>query len=232
VAGKASRQGNTACLNSFVAGSITNAAIPPPGVLVGALSATLATGVQTSLSCAASGGGAITTKAIQDDAVLVIADAAGAVDTMELILVNGALAVGATSITFDSQTIRTSHPAGSGIWLIAFKPYLALNSGAPADNALGTEVGFTGYLRQAMTWTAPTAADPPVSATLGVLTFGPFTAGTGATVSYSSLMDIPLSAGVGVVANMYAYWTLTTAKTPGTGDSIQVAAAAISMSMS
>src|SRR5436853_5922274 len=179
--GEFSRAGNTRALNANLGSAITGGVICPGGDLVAKLSATLATGAQTTASTAASGGGAVFTKPIPDDAVLAIVDSAGAVDTMEVVTVNGAIANAATSFTFDSQTIKNSHAAGSGVWLLAWKPYLALllsqkDSGAvsaPTDNTMGTEYHEAGYARQLVPWTAPTAADPPVAANQASITYGP-----------------------------------------------------------
>lgn len=230
--GELSRAGNTAALNAALGCSITGAGVNPPGRWIGALSVTLATGVATTLTCAAATGGAVLTQAIPDDSVIIVADAAGAVDTMELFTVNGAQAVGAGSITFDSQTVRTSHPNGSGIWLVAWKHYLALflSSGSPGDNALGTEYAQTGYARQALNWVAPTAADPPVAVTNAILTFGPLSGANGTDiVSFAADRD-SLSGPAGAVAgNMGAWWTFGATRTPNAGDSLQIAAAALSM---
>jgi hypothetical protein len=109
-----------------------------------------------------------------------------------------------------------------------FTPFVALNSTAPTDSTLGGEYTATGYARQSVAFSAPTAADPPVTSNSGGLTFGPFTANTGATLSYASLMD-GVSGGT-ALANMYIWWTLTTPKTPATGDSATVAVGAITAS--
>jgi hypothetical protein len=109
-----------------------------------------------------------------------------------------------------------------------YTPFIALNSTAPTDSTLGGEYTATGYARQSVAFSAPTAADPPVTSNSGGLTFGPFTANTGATLSYASLMD-GVSGGT-ALANMYAWWTLTTPKTPANGDSATVAVGAITLS--
>lgn len=109
-----------------------------------------------------------------------------------------------------------------------YTPFIALNSTAPTDSTLGGEYTATGYARQSVAFSAPTAADPPVTSNSGGLTFGPFTANTGATLSYGSLMD-GVSGGT-ATANMYAWWTLTTPKTPANGDSATVAVGSITLS--
>lgn len=99
---------------------------------------------------------------------------------------------------------------------------IVLCTSAPASNTIGTEYGATGYARQAVTFSAPTAADPPVTSNTSLLTFGPFTAGTGAQITHAEL--VVASAGtIDAATEMYYYWTLTTPKTPGTGDSATIA---------
>jgi hypothetical protein len=225
-----SRKGNTRALNGALGTGITGGSINPPGDQVGALSATLGTGVATTLACAASGGGAVLTKAIPDKACLVIVGAAGDVDSMELVAVNGGVAVGGVAVTFQSQTIRVSHAAGSLLFLVAHKHWLALISTttAPTDNSLGSELVFSGYARQQLLWTAPTAADPPVAANQVLFTFGPMSgAPTGsAVVTYASDMDC---SSAGAADNQNGWWTLASTRTPVGGDSITVGAAALSM---
>jgi hypothetical protein len=110
-----------------------------------------------------------------------------------------------------------------------YSGYIALTTTAPTDSTIGTEYAATGYARQAVAWTSPTAADPPVSSNSGALTFGPFTAGTGSTISYGELTDQSAGA-ITATTQMYAWWTFGTAKTPANGDSATIAIAALSMS--
>lgn len=229
--GELSRKGNTRALNGALNTSITStqaaAAVCPPGDQIAALSATLATGAQTSLACAASGGGSTVSKALADDSVIIVCDSAGAVDTMELFCVNGAVAAAATSITFDSQTVRTSHAAGSLVFAVAARMFAALLFATPGDNALGSELAFTGYARQPIPWTAPTAADPPVASTSATMTFGPMSGADGTkTVGFISAMDC-LSAGA--ADNQQGWWTLAATRVPNAGDSIQVSSGALTM---
>lgn len=98
--------------------------------------------------------------------------------------------------------------------------YLALCSTAPADNTLGTEITTAGYARQAVTWSAPSAADPPETHGTTQLTFGPFTADP-PNVTHCMLMD---AASGGTVANMLMWWALDVAKDAAVNESIQVAA--------
>src|ERR1035437_121389 len=227
--GEFTRKGNlraeNANLMSMVAGGIN-----APGDQVAALSTTLGTGVATTASTAAATSGAIFTKAIADKSILALCDAAGAVDQMETVTVNGGIAISATSFTFASQTIRVSHANGSLVVLLAFKAYLSLIAAttAPTDNTLGSpELVFTGYARQLLPFTPPTVADPPVAANSATVTFGPMSTADGTkTVTYGELMDCLTG---GTADNAYAWWTWGTTRTPNAGDSIQIAAAALTM---
>lgn len=227
--GDLSRIGWIHALNATVgtANGVTSTSVQtgPPGDLIGNLSAVI---TATSLPTAASGGGAVTTKQIPDGAVVAVIAAAGTIDTMEFFTVNnaGALAAGATAITVDSQTARSAHAGGDPVYLVAFAPYLALATTTPTSHALGTEYTATGYARQLVAQTPTTVADPPVAANSGIITFGPMTAGTGSTVTCGQIMD---NLTGGTADNMYAFFTWGTSKTPGTNDSLQIAAAALSL---
>jgi hypothetical protein len=112
--------------------------------------------------------------------------------------------------------------------------YLALLTAAPSDATTdGTisvsEYGATGYSRQSVSWTAPTlnGSSIPESQNSGIITFGPFSAGTGATVSYAALV----SAASGTTGDMLAWWSLDTSRTPAVNDSITVAANALKLSV-
>lgn len=118
---------------------------------------------------------------------------------------------------------RTQSPATGSV-------FLALLTAAPTDTNLTmaavTEYGATGYARQTIAWSAATAAEPSVIANSGTITFGPFTAGTGAAVTHAAVCD----ASSGTTANIIGTFALTTSRTPATGDSLQAAAASISFS--
>lgn len=119
----------------------------------------------------------------------------------------------------DAVTGRATQTAAS--------TYLALWTSAtvPNDTTAGTEYTATGYARVAVTWgnadgtatTAPSlnASNVPQTANNNTITFGPFTAGTGATITYAALY----SASTG--GSVLAWWTLDTARTPSTNDSLQ-----------
>jgi hypothetical protein len=110
--------------------------------------------------------------------------------------------------------------------------YLALLTAAPGDTttpATMTEYGATGYSRQTVTWTSPAlnGSNVPESTNSGVLTFGPFTAGTGATISHCALV----TSASGTSGEIRAWWSLDTSRTPGTNDSLQFAANALKLSV-
>jgi hypothetical protein len=148
----------------------------------------------------------------------------------EAFITSGSTASGATSITTVSQTANRARAIGDLIVLLQVpQPYIALYTATPADNTLGTEYTATGYARQAITWTLPTAADPPNTWSTSQLTFGPMTGGTGSSIGWASAME--LSSG-GTAANMQAWWTLTNAKNPGVNDSVVIASGSGGIAMS
>lgn len=107
--------------------------------------------------------------------------------------------------------------------------YLALLTAAPTDsttNATMTEYGATGYARQACAFAAP-SGDPSATSNSGTLTFGPFTAGTGATVTHCAIV----SSASGTTGDFIYYFTLDVSKTPTTGDSIVFAAGDLDVSL-
>jgi hypothetical protein len=119
--------------------------------------------------------------------------------------------------------IVTGRAAGPGVRTM----YLALLTALPADSAtIATlaETTMTGYARQAMAMSAPTAATPPSTGNTAQLTVGPVT-GTMATVSHAALV----SSASGTTGDFVALWALTTARTPLSGDSLQAAIAAFTL---
>lgn len=108
--------------------------------------------------------------------------------------------------------------------------YLALCTTAPTDTALGTELttpGTNGYDREIVAWDATVAGDPSVIDNTSQITFGPFTADLGI-VTHIMLMDV--STGGTAADNMFYWWAVDTSKDPANGDSITIAAGALSMS--
>lgn len=110
--------------------------------------------------------------------------------------------------------------------------YLALLTAAPTDTttlAGMSEYTATGYSRVSVSWSTPAlnGSGVPESANSGAITFGPFTAGTGATISHCALVD----AASGTTGNILAFWTLDTSRTPATNDSVQFATSALKISV-
>lgn len=122
--------------------------------------------------------------------------------------------------------IVTGRAAGPG----ARTMYLALYTTNPNDAstmasiAPGVETTMTGYARQSMAFTAPSAADPPETHNSGVVTFGPVT-GSMATVTGFGIV----STSSGASGDFAAWGALTTSRTPTSGDSLQAAIAAFSL---
>jgi hypothetical protein len=118
---------------------------------------------------------------------------------------------------------KTQSPATGSV-------YLALLTAAPSDTTLTmagvTEYGATGYARQVFGPGSASAAEPSVISNAGTITFGPMTAGTGATVTHAAICD----AVSGTTANIIATMALTASRTPAVGDSLQAAAAAFTVS--
>jgi hypothetical protein len=99
--------------------------------------------------------------------------------------------------------------------------YLALITALPAGPDTATladfaanEISTAGYSRQAVTWSAP-SGDPSAIANDTEITFGPFTADP-PEVGYCFLCDT----SIGTSGNVLAYWTLTTPRNAGNGDTL------------
>ena len=110
--------------------------------------------------------------------------------------------------------------------------YLALLTAAPTDTttpATMTEYAATGYSRQTVTWSTPAlnGSSVPESSNTATITFGPFTAGTGATVSHCALV----TSASDTTGTIEAWWSLDTSRTPSTNDSLQFAASALKLAV-
>jgi hypothetical protein len=217
----------------------------PPGDFVGVVTTALtADTAYTSLTLSGN-----LNKYIPNNAVLLIAGVSGAVNTWDICTVNltGGYAAGTGSGGITVQSFRPHRTTGTTdrLYLIGFAPFLALNTTAPTQIALGTEVDTPnthGYTRQPLTYTATTGgvrsslASNPAMANNATITFGPFTQAE-SSVTNGSIMDsdgtqfsgVQNSANGNDAANMYAYFTWGTAKTPGVNDSLQISAAALSL---
>lgn len=110
--------------------------------------------------------------------------------------------------------------------------YLALLTAAPDDTTTlsgMTEYGATGYSRQSVTWSSPAlnGSSVPETSNSATVTFGPFTAGTGSTVSHCALV----TASSGTSGSILAWWSLDTSRTPSTNDSLQFATGSLKLSV-
>lgn len=119
--------------------------------------------------------------------------------------------------------IVTGRAAGPG----ARTTYVALLTAAPTDaSTLGTmtELTTSGYARQSVAWSAPSAADPPETHNTNTITFGPFTADP-PNVTHFAIV----SASSGTTGDFLAWGALTTPRDATTGDSLQAASSAFSL---
>jgi hypothetical protein len=120
---------------------------------------------------------------------------------------------------------RTQSPGAGTTYLLLGTSATVPTDAASTIAASGvTEYTATGYARQPITWGAATVATPSVIANSGAITFGPFTAGTGAIVRYALVVDSVSGAG-----NVIDVFQITD-RTPATGDSLQAANGAITSS--
>jgi hypothetical protein len=108
---------------------------------------------------------------------------------------------------------------GGQLALLTVQPnaWLALCTTPPGVQLLGTEYAATGYARQLVPMGLPTETDPPTLTNPGQVTFGPFTANVGDTVTHAMLMAAQLG---GTQANMIHFWELDLARTPAQGDTL------------
>lgn len=119
--------------------------------------------------------------------------------------------------------IVTGRNAGPG----ARTMYLALLTAAPTDAstlATMTEVSTSGYARQSVAFSAPSAADPPETHNTATITFGPFSADP-PNVTHFALV----SASSGTTGDLVAWGAWGTARDAANGDSLQVAASGVSI---
>lgn len=224
MAGEFSRNSNFRGLNTAL--SIGGPSGSNLGDIVATVTTPISAGTAATTSLVCSGG---LSRALPSGTVIIATSTTGT--NTEAYLLNGAHTAAVTTLTVTSQTANRARANGDLVWVLQVpQPYLALitNATAPLDNALGTEYTATGYARQAVTWSAPTAADPPVTGNTALITWGPMSAGTGAVLASLSLMEL-LTAGT--AANQMAWWTLAATKTPGTGDSVTAASQGVTMSL-
>lgn len=132
----------------------------------------------------------------------------------------GQLSTVGANIALDAATGRVTQSART--------VYLCLLTTAPVDSttvATMTEVTTAGYSRQACTFSAPTS-DPSLVSNTATITFGPFSADP-PNVPYLALV----SSSSGTGGDFIAYWTADTARDAATGESIQVAAGGLTLSL-
>lgn len=120
--------------------------------------------------------------------------------------------------------------ANTGRASVSARPtYLVLLTAAPGDATTMSTMaepatpGSNGYTRQAVAWSAP-AGDPAETHNTGAITFGPFSADL-AQVTHCALV----SAQTGTTGDFIDWWALTTPRDPASGDSVQFAASALSL---
>lgn len=116
--------------------------------------------------------------------------------------------------------------------LTSVTTYLALLTAAPSDTttpATMTEYAATGYSRAAVTWgtAALNGSSIPEIANSVAATYGPFTAGTGASITHAALV----TSASGATGEVRAFWTLDTSRTPSTNDSLEFAISALKMTL-
>lgn len=132
----------------------------------------------------------------------------------------GQLSTAGANIALDAATGRATQSART--------VYLALLTAAPGDStsvATMTECTTAGYSRQACTWSAP-ASDPSLSSNTATITFGPFSADP-PSIAYAALV----SSASGTGGDFIAYWTADVAQDAANGQSIQIAAGALSLAI-
>lgn len=122
--------------------------------------------------------------------------------------------------------------AALGVAVAGTPSYLALATATPANPdtadlaAWGSvELSDAGYARQTVSWTTPTG-DPSQVSNSNVITFGPFS-GDPPQVTHCFLC----TAASGTTGEVLAWWQLTAAKDPGSGDSLQFDVGDLTMSL-
>lgn len=103
--------------------------------------------------------------------------------------------------------------------------YVALFTAAPSGSGGGTEVSGGGYVRQAITFGAPTGGSPSTATNSALVQFPTATASWG-TIVAAAIFD----ASTG--GNMLEYGTLATSKTVGSGDAFAFPVGSYSVSAS
>lgn len=110
--------------------------------------------------------------------------------------------------------------------------YVGLATAIVTPTGTPTEYTATGYARQLAGMGAPSAGNPSVSSNGGTITFGPLTGANGTTSIGWCFLSQRSSSTSETAADIWAAWTLTTARQPAAGDSAQFAATGLSLSQS
>lgn len=140
-----------------------------------------------------------------------------------LVAAVGKLSRYASAQALEAVHRRTQSPAAGNVYgLLGTSATVPTDNGTTIAESGVTEYTATGYSRQIVAFGAATVATPSVMSNSGTVTWGPFTAGTGAIVRYLLIVDSASGAG-----NVIDVIQLTADRTPATGDSLQAAAAAI-----
>jgi hypothetical protein len=117
---------------------------------------------------------------------------------------------------------KTQSPAAGTVYLLlGTSATVPTDAGSTIAASGVTEYTATGYSRQAIVWGSATVATPSVIANTNTITFGPFTAGTGATIRYALVVDSASGSGNVITVQQ------VTDRTPAVNDSIQAAPGAI-----
>ena len=90
------------------------------------------------------------------------------------------------------------------------------------------EITDAGYARQAVTFTAATAADPTSSGNDAVVTFGPFTSAMTQAAGWLALVDV----SAGNSGQLIYVWTADLAQQVSASQSIQIAVGMLTMNLS
>lgn len=100
-------------------------------------------------------------------------------------------------------------------------PYVALTTTTPTDSAAGTEVSGNNYARisSASKWATPSAGSVANNATITFAT----PSGSWGTVTHFEIWDAVTS------GNRLAWGSLTTSKTPTSGDTVSFASSALTI---
>ncbi len=113
-----------------------------------------------------------------------------------------------------------------------FTVYLALCTDVITDantvsQVAAVELTTSGYARQTFTWGSATLANPAVIGNSGVITFGPLSVDMADPVTYAALLTVASGPG----GNYLAWWQLDEPMQVLAGQSLQIAANNLTMSL-